>query len=272
MPIPRRIHRRVPNLVPIGPAVWQLPKTFECVTPLNPQVPPCVSRGKLLGGISIPRRICTCVPYLVPIGPAACKLPQTFEFVTPLNPRNAAWGIVGELYLAYVNSQTNPPTCTKFGANRCSHSQMNPQMWTNVCANRSSRLTASKDFWIVDPLKPPPPQVLPLCRSRGVICLAYTHSQTNLHMCAKFGGNRSSRLVVFPECVLRFSSALSRCARCLAQKKHAKKQHLYIENYNSGPNMTTSTSLTFVTAIFLALSGALADELMVMCRHVTTAL
>ena len=64
---------------------------------------------------------------------------------------------------------------------------------------------------------------------------------------------------------------LSRCTRCLVQK-HAKKQHLYIKNYNSGPNMTTSASLTFFTAIFLALSGALAEELMVMCRHVTTEL
>ena len=32
-PFPRWIHRRVPNLVPIGPAVWQLPKTFEFVIP-----------------------------------------------------------------------------------------------------------------------------------------------------------------------------------------------------------------------------------------------
>ncbi len=37
----------------------------------------------------------------------------------------------GELYLAYVQSQTNPQTCTKFGA------------------NRSSRLTASQTFGFV---------------------------------------------------------------------------------------------------------------------------
>ena len=36
----------------------------------------------------------------------------------------------------------------------------------------------------------------------------------------------------------KVSLALSRCARGLAQK-HAKKQHLYIENNNSGPNVTT---------------------------------
>ncbi len=36
MSIPRRIRRHVPNLVPISPVVWQLPQTFECVTPLEP--------------------------------------------------------------------------------------------------------------------------------------------------------------------------------------------------------------------------------------------
>ena len=96
----------------------------------------------------------------------------------------------GVLYLAFVHSQTNPPTCTKFGAAvwqlpqtfECVtlypppqmppgvlrgdldlayvHSQMNPQTWTKVDANRSSRLTASPDFWM---LTPKTPQVPPLC-------------------------------------------------------------------------------------------------------------
>ena len=49
MSIPRRIHRRVPNLVTIGPAVWQLPKTFECVTPTPPPyMPPGVYEGWLV--------------------------------------------------------------------------------------------------------------------------------------------------------------------------------------------------------------------------------
>ena len=34
--------------------------------------------------------------------------------------------------------------------------------------------------------------------------------------------------------------------------------------------MLTVTLLTFFTAIFLAFHGALAEVLMVMCRHVTT--
>ena len=54
----------------------------------------------------------------------------------------------GAIYLAYI------------------HSQMNPQTWTKVGANRSSRLTDSLEFWIFDPLKPPPK--CPLV-SRGAI-------------------------------------------------------------------------------------------------------
>ena len=67
---------------------------------------------------------------------------------------------------------------------------MNPQTWTKVGANRSSGLTASPDFWMFDLLKPPS---APLVSRKG-ICLAYIHSQMNLHMCATFGANRSIRL------------------------------------------------------------------------------
>ena len=142
----------------------------------------------------------------------------------PKTPWNATLVLWGEFYLAYVHSQTNLPTCTKFGANRCSrlpvspdfwmcdpytpaqnvtvvlrgdlylahvHSLMNPQMWTKVGANRSSRLTASSDFWICDPLKPPemPPGLL-----WGELYLAYDHSQTKPPTCTNFDANRCSRL------------------------------------------------------------------------------
>ena len=53
-------------------------------------------------------------------------------------PKMPPWGIVGRIVLGYVHSQMNPHMCTKFGA------------------NRSSRLTASQNFWICDPLTPPP--------------------------------------------------------------------------------------------------------------------
>ena len=36
--------------------------------------------------------------------------------------------------------------------------------------------------------------------------------------------------------------------------------------------MQTTTSLTFFTAIFVTLGGALAEELMICCRHVRTEL
>ena len=54
--IPRWICRYVPNVVTIGPAVWQLPHTFECLTPKPPPPPsaPIVSRGQFVWRISIP--------------------------------------------------------------------------------------------------------------------------------------------------------------------------------------------------------------------------
>ena len=73
------------------------------------------------------------------------------------------------------------------------HSLMNPQTWTKVGANRSNRLTASPDFWMFDPLNPPPPKCTLV--SLRAICLAYIHSQINLHMCTKFDANRTSRLI-----------------------------------------------------------------------------
>ena len=87
----------------------------------------------------------------------------------PQMPPGVLWG---DLYLAYVQYQMNPQTSTKVGA------------------NRSSRLTASPDFWMFDPLKPPSAPLV----SRRAICLACIHSQMNLHVCAKVGANRSSRL------------------------------------------------------------------------------
>ena len=118
--------------------------------------------------------------------------------LTPPPPPDIPPGVLrGDLYLAYA------------------HSQMNPQTWTKVGANRSRRLTASRDFWMCDPLKPPK---CPLGSLRA-ICLAYIHSLMNMHMCTKFGANRFSRLTAsqdfwicdplkppeMPPCVLRFN-------------------------------------------------------------------
>ena len=55
----------------------------------------------------------------------------------PKTPKMPPGILRGELHLAYVHSQTNPQTCTKF------------------VANQFSCLTASQDFLICDPLKSP---------------------------------------------------------------------------------------------------------------------
>ena len=100
-----------------------------------PKTPKCLEEH-FVWRISIPRWICTCVQNLVPIGAAVSfDSFNRLEFVTPLPPKMPPGILMGELYSAYVHSQTNPQTCTKFGA------------------NRSSCLTASPDFWICDPLK-----------------------------------------------------------------------------------------------------------------------
>ena len=75
------------------------------------------------------------------------SLPKHLNFWPHKTPRNARGVLWGELYLAYVFiCQTNPPTCTKYGANRC------------------SRLTASPTFLnlCVTTYPPPPPPKCPL--------------------------------------------------------------------------------------------------------------
>ena len=111
--------------------------SFPCllnIWPHNPppHVPSCVSQGNLFGIYPFPDE--SAHVYQI-----WCQLDQPFDiFPWLLNvwPPNPPPNVKGELYLAYVYSQTNPQTCTKFGA------------------NRSSRLTAaSQYFWICDPLK-----------------------------------------------------------------------------------------------------------------------
>ena len=87
------------------------------VWPLKPPSTPLCLEGQFVWRISIPRWICTYVPNVVPIGPAVWQLQHSFEFVTPKIPPAI---LRDELYLAYVHSQTNPQTCTKFGANQSS--------------------------------------------------------------------------------------------------------------------------------------------------------
>ena len=260
---------------PLKPPKWPLGYWWaNCISPM-----------------SFPRRIRRCVPNLVPIGPAVWQLPD-FWICDPLKPPGV---LRGELHLAYVDSQTNPQICTKFGANRssrltaspkhlywwpttlqmppgvlkgkldlaCVHSQMNPQTWTKVGANR----TVSPDFWICDTLTPPPPRNA-TWGIEGDLYLAYVHSQINSQTWTKVDANRTASpdfwifhplkpTQVPPPCVSKanlfgvypfpyefahvcqlwcqsaqpfgnFSricaTVSSACTRWLAQK-HAKKQH-----------------------------------------------
>ena len=138
----------------------------------NPQVPPppFVARGNLFGVYPFPDGSAdVCQIWGQSVQPFD-SFPRLLNLWHPLPPPSEMPpGVLrGDLYLAYV------------------HSQMNPQTWTKVGANR----TASPDFLIVLPLKPPSAPLV----YRGAIFLAYIHSQMNLHMCAKFGANRPSRL------------------------------------------------------------------------------
>ena len=227
MSIPRWIRRREPKLVQIGPAVWQLPQTK------TPQVPPLCLEGQFVWRISIPRWICRCVPNLVTASP-------NFWICDTLSPPlEMPPGVLrGDLYLAY------------------GHSQMNPQTWTKGGANR----TASPYFWIVDPLKPPK---CPPCVSRGNLFGVYPFPHEFAHVC-QIWCQSAQPFGSFSRICAKVSSAFRRCTRWLAQK-HSKKQHLYIKNYNSGPNMQTSTSLTFFTAIFVAFSGV--NDILPACKN-----
>ena len=103
-----------------------------------------------------------------------------FWIVDPIKPPTMPpWGIVGLIVWAYVHSQMNPQTCTKFGA------------------NRSSRLTASQYFWMWPP-NPPPPRHAPW----GIGWLVFSldaHSQMNPQTWTKVGANRSRCLTASPD-------------------------------------------------------------------------
>ena len=228
----------VPNLVPIDAADWQLPHTFECLTSKTPQNSPWDIEGRTVFSL------CPFLDQSAVLYQIWCQSVQPFDsFPTLMNlwhpnpPRNAPWGIQGRLVFSV--------------------SQINLQTWTKVGANR----TASQYFWIVDPLKPPK------CLEGQFVW--HISIPIWIWTCAKIWCQLAQPFGSFSRICAKLSSAFRRCTRWLAQK-HAKKQHLYMENYNSGPNMQTATSLTFFTAIFVAFSGALAEELTIFCRDVRT--
>ena len=191
--------------------------------------------------MSIPRRIRWCVSNLVqPFD----SFPRLLNFWPPTPPPpNAPWGIQGRLRFSL-----------------CPFPDESADVNQSWCQSDSF-----PDFWIVDPLKPPK---CPPCVSRGNLFGVYPFPYEFAHVC-QIWYQSAQPFGSFSRICAKVSSAFRRCTRGLAQK-HAKKQHLYIDNYISGPNMLRSTSLSFVTAIFLAFSGTLAEELMILCRSVTT--
>ena len=204
MSIPRRIPRRVTNLVPIDTAVWQLPKTFEFVTPYPPNAPWGID-GRL--GFSlcpfpdesadVNQSWCQSVlpfdsyPRLVNVWPlnppppsAPCVSRGNLFCVCPFPDRSAdvcqiwcqsvqaVWQLPNTLNLW----PPNPPPQCPLGELRGDlylayvHSQMNPQTWTSWC--QSDSFPRLLNCW------PPKTPKCPLV-SRGAICLAYIHSHIN---------------------------------------------------------------------------------------------
>ena len=182
--IPRWICTGVPNLVPISPVVWQLPQTFEFVTP--PPKTPWGIEGRIVFSL------CPFPDESADFYQIWCQSVQPFDsFPKHLNlwpPKNpkCPWDIVGlivfslcqfpdesaDMYQIWcqsvqafdsfprlLNLWPLPPPPMPPGVLTgdldlaYAHSQTNPQIFTNFGANRSSRLTASPNIWICDPLK-----------------------------------------------------------------------------------------------------------------------
>ena len=180
----------------------------------------------------------------MPICPAVWQFPQTFEFVTPYTP-NAPWGIVGRIVFSLCP-------------------------FPDESADVNQSWCQSDSFPIFFNCWPSKTTQVPPCVSRGNLFGVYPFPYEFAHVC-QIWCQSAKPFGSFSQIYAKVSSAFCRCTRWLAHK-HAKNNILYIENDNSGPNMQTSTSLTFFTAIFSAFSGALAEELVIFCRHVRTEL
>ena len=175
-----------------------------------------------------------------PVRPA-----QTFEFVTPYPLPKCPLGIEGRLVFSLCR-------------------------FPDESADVNQSWCQSDSFPIFLNCWPPKKPQSALCLEGQFVRRIYPFPYEFAHVC-QIWCQSAQPFGSFSRICAKVSSAFRRCTHWHAQK-HAKKQHLYIENYNSGPNMQTSTSLTFFTAIFLAFSGALAEELMIFCRHVRTEL
>ena len=187
-----------------------------------------------------------------------------FWMFDPLKPPSAPLVSRRAICLAYIHSQMNLHMCATFGANRSSRLTPSQDFWIcdtlppppppNAPWGIEGRLvfslcpfpdesTGMNESWCQSDSFPrrlncwPPktPPSAPLCLEgqfvwRISIPIWICTCVPNLvpESAQPFGS--------FSRICAKVSSAFRRCTRWLAQK-HAKKQHLYIENYNSGPNM-----------------------------------
>ena len=184
--------------MPIGPAVWQILKTFECLTP-NPPPPKCplVSRGAIcLAYVHSQMDLQMCAKCGANRS-SRLAASQTFEFVTPYPP--CPWGIEGRLVFIVCPFPDESASVN--------------QSW-----RKSDNFPTLLNCW------PPKTPKCPLV-SRGAICLAYVHSPMNVYMCAKFGANRPSRMVAFPEYVLRLFRLFA--AVRADSRKHTPQNNIY---------------------------------------------
>ena len=188
--IPRWIRRREPKLVPISPAVWQFPKTFECLTltpPPPPKCPPCVSRGNLFGVyIRSQVDLQMCVTFGANRSSRLTASPDFWICDTLTLPEMPPGVLRGDLYLAYVHSQMNPQTWTKGGANRTAFADLN--CWP-----------------------PKPPKCAP-CVSRGIFFGVYPFPYEFAHVC-QIWCQSAQPFGSFSRICAKVSSAFRRCTR-----------------------------------------------------------
>ena len=146
MSIPRLIRRRVRNLVPIGPAVWQLPRLLNLWPPKSPRNAPWGNEGRLVFSLCpFPDESADVnQSWPMPIGPAVWQLPQTLN-VWPHKPPppSAPLRLEGQ----FVWRISIPRWICTYVPNLV---PISPAVWQlpNI-------------FWICDPINPPPPPKCP---------------------------------------------------------------------------------------------------------------
>ena len=154
------------------------------------------------------------------------SVPRFLNFWPTKTPQNAPWDMEGLIVLAYVHSQMNPQACTKFGANWSTRLGVIPDFWISdplktpkmppggieglivfsLCTfpdesagvyqiwcqlvHPFGSYSRFLNFWPPKSENPPPPN--PPWVTRADFYLAHYHLEMNLHVCAKFGPDRTT--------------------------------------------------------------------------------